>query len=203
MYTADSFPFACLFVLCCVSVVCNVLVITWLFITLLIYWALNDGSSSVAAAWILLVALNTLSSHRCLSGITSISFPVIPFLVLLLLGSCLVGSTHPCIFFWWNAPSCSGVYPSWPPESQSEPNLKSNHRLPLKRLYNIYPPNEVCHVAQSPDRWLGFLSSSRSFGSHCNHPQTFKLYILPSLCLNAWNKPQSPLLLSQVLLKTR
>lgn len=72
-------------------------------------------------------------------------------------------------------------------------------------ITTIYPPNGVCRIAWSPSRQLCFLSSLCSFSSQCNCSQIFKakkLYILSILHLNALDKPQSPLLLSQVLLKT-
>lgn len=90
--------------------------------------------------------------------------------------------------------------------SLSQTWILTSFTLLFKRLYNIYPPNRVCHFAQRPSRQLCFLFSLCSFSSQCNRSQIFKankLYILSILRLNALDKPQSPLLLSQVLLKTQ
>lgn len=124
-----------------------------------------------------------------------------------LLASCPVGSIYSCIIFWWNVlcAAVKNIHFDLRRASLSQRWILTNLRLPFKRLYNIYPPNKVDHIAQSPSKQPCFLSSSCSLSSQCSHSQSFKakkLYILSLLHLNAWNKPWSPLLLSQVLLRT-
>lgn len=167
--------------------------------------SLNDLSSSAAAAWIVLVAPNTLSSHRYPSWSLLTIFPVIPFLVPFLLTSCPVGSTHACSFLvkctlqQWSISILTFGGSVW---AKVEFVLTSDYRLRgfitsillTRSVMLLRAPADSS--ASSP---LRAHSAPRAIIPRFSKPK--KLYILSILRLNAWNKPWSPLLLSQVLLK--